>query len=401
VCVTPTTTQLPGSLTLSNLAPVWDTNAPAAPAVTLNWTASSGATSYEVYRNGAKIYPSSGTYTGTTLYNNAGLTSGQTYSYYILAKNSAGSTQSNTISVGPMPSAPASVPGSLTISNLAPVWDTNAPAAPAVTLNWTASSGATSYEVYRNGAKIYPSSGTYTGTTLYNNAGLTSGQTYSYYILAKNSAGSTQSNTISVGPMPSAPASVPGSLTISNLTPVWDTNAPAAPAVTLNWTASSGATSYEVYRNGAKIYPSSGTYTGTTLYNNAGLTSGQTYSYYILAKNSAGSTQSNTINVGPMPSAPVTIPATPSSPSPGSTSSPGPTQASSTVGLSWGGVSGATYYDLGVRDIAANVLVVNTTTTGTSYTASLTAGKQYRWNVAACNTAGCSSYTTVLYFKTP
>ena len=102
-----------------------------------------------------------------------------------------------------MPSAPQAVPGALTLTNLAPVWDTNAPAAPAVTLNWGSSNGATSYEVYRGGVKIYPTSGTYTGTTLYNNAGLASGQTYTYYVIAKNAAGSTQSNTISVGPMPS------------------------------------------------------------------------------------------------------------------------------------------------------------------------------------------------------
>ncbi len=47
------------------------------------------------------------------------------------------------------------------------------------------------------------------------------------------------------------------------------------------------------------------------------------------------------------------------------------------------------------------ILVVSTTVSGTSYSASLDAGKQYRWNVAACNSAGCSSYTTVLYFQTP
>ena len=97
----------------------------------------------------------------------------------------------------------------------------------------------------------------------------------------------------------------------------------------------------------------------------------------------------------------VTIPSTPTGTSPGSTSSPGPTQSSSTVTLSWGAVSGVNYYDLGVRDMETNNLVVNTTTTGTSYTASLTAGHQYRWNVAACNSAGCSSYSTRLYFRTP
>jgi len=99
----------------------------------------------------------------------------------------------------------ARVPGAFTLSNQAPVWDTATPTGPAVTLNWTGSTGVTSYEIYRNGTMIYPTSGTYAGTTFYNNTGLTLGQTYSYYILARNSAGTTQSNTISAGPMPSAP----------------------------------------------------------------------------------------------------------------------------------------------------------------------------------------------------
>ena len=97
----------------------------------------------------------------------------------------------------------------------------------------------------------------------------------------------------------------------------------------------------------------------------------------------------------------VTIPPTPTSPSPGSTSSPGPTTANSTVTLSWGASSGATYYDLGVRDVASGTLVVNTLTTGTSYAATLTAGKIYKWNVAATNSAGESAFTTPLYFTTP
>jgi len=95
------------------------------------------------------------------------------------------------------------------------------------------------------------------------------------------------------------------------------------------------------------------------------------------------------------------VPPTPTNPSPGSTSSPGPVLASTTVTFSWTASSGATYYDLGVRDVASGTLVVNVQPTGTSYTATLSPGKQYRWNVAACNTAGCSSFTTVLYFQTP
>ena len=82
------------------------------------------------------------------------------------------------------------------------------------------------------------------------------------------------------------------------------------------------------------------------------------------------------------------IPGVPSGTTPGTTGSPGPTQASSTVSLSWSTVSGATYYDIGVRDVVTNALVLSTTTTNGSYTVALTANSQYRWNVAACNTSG-------------
>ncbi len=97
----------------------------------------------------------------------------------------------------------------------------------------------------------------------------------------------------------------------------------------------------------------------------------------------------------------VSIPATPGNPSPGNTSSPGPVTAGTSVTLSWNASSGATYYDLGVRDISSNTLVVDQTVNGNSLTVGLSAGRQYRWNVAACNSAGCSAFTTQLYFQTP
>src|SRR5947209_8136616 len=131
---------LPGGFSLSNNAPVCDTTPPAGPAVQLHWTSSSGASSYDVYRNGSLI--SSGI-TGTAFYNSAGLTAGQSYSYFIRARNSSGSTDSNTINV----SIPAGIcgggsPGGFSLSNDAPVCDTTPPAGPAVQLHWTSSSGA-------------------------------------------------------------------------------------------------------------------------------------------------------------------------------------------------------------------------------------------------------------------
>ncbi len=94
----------------------------------------------------------------------------------------------------------------------------------------------------------------------------------------------------------------------------------------------------------------------------------------------------------------ISVPATPTNPTPGSTTSPGPTLTSTTVTLSWSASAGATYYDLGVRDMSTNVLVVDATTPNTTYTVTLEAGKTYRWNVAAVNSAGFSKYTTLLYF---
>src|SRR5207248_5547829 len=78
----------------------------------------------------------------------------------------------------------------------------------------------------------------------------------------------------------------------------------------------------------------------------------------------------------------------------GTTTSPGPTQYSTSITLICDAMFGATYYEVGVVDVATGVLVVDTTSTSASYTASLSAGKAYRWNVAACNSSGCSSYTS-------
>ncbi|PJA62748.1 MAG: hypothetical protein CO161_04810, partial [Candidatus Portnoybacteria bacterium CG_4_9_14_3_um_filter_44_9] len=76
---------------------------------------------------------------------------------------------------------------------------------PAVRLNWTASTGATSYTVYRNGS-LYANV-LVTDLTFYNSANVIAGQTYTYYVQAKNAAGSTNSNTVTV----TIPANICGS----------------------------------------------------------------------------------------------------------------------------------------------------------------------------------------------
>ncbi|WP_201245704.1 DUF1566 domain-containing protein [Halochromatium salexigens] len=95
------------------------------------------------------------------------------------------------------------------------------------------------------------------------------------------------------------------------------------------------------------------------------------------------------------------LPLSPANTQPGTEKDPGPILSSTTVTLNWSGSSGANYYEVGVRDMTSNLLVVNITTTTTSLPVNLSPDRNYRWNVAACNSVGCSSYTPRLYFQTP
>src|SRR5436190_1833039 len=92
-----------------------------------------------------------------------------------------------------------------------------------------------------------------------------------------------------------AAAAAPGAFTVT-ANAYCNTSPPVAPAVKLNWTASSNATSYALYRNGS-LY-SSGIPSGTlTFDNNANVSAGTSYTYFVRATNGSGSTDSNTITV--------------------------------------------------------------------------------------------------------
>src|SRR3954454_18988013 len=90
----------------------------------------------------------------------------------------------------------AAAPGAFSVASNA-YCNTSPPAAPAVKLNWSASSNATSYALYRNGSLYSP--GIPSGTlTFDNNANVSAGASYTYFVRATNSSGSTDSNTITV-----------------------------------------------------------------------------------------------------------------------------------------------------------------------------------------------------------
>jgi len=180
---------LPGTFSLSHETPVCDTGSPGpSPAVRLNWTTCKNANYYDVYRNGS-LYASSNT--GNTFYNSANLVAGRSYTYFIKARNSSGSQNSNTISVN-IPSDicdSATIPASFTLNQ--PSTSCNS-TNPQISLSWGSSSGAASYNVYRNGV-FYANA--FTSLT-YKNTSVSSGTTYAYFIRASNSAGYRDSNTV-------------------------------------------------------------------------------------------------------------------------------------------------------------------------------------------------------------
>ena len=158
--------------------------------VTLTWTASSGATSYNVYRGpaaGSEHATPIATGITTTSYINTGLTNGKTYFFKVAAVNAAGtSALSNEASAKPQ-APPPPVPS-------APTGLTAIPGSARVKLKWTASTGAKSYNVYRGtaaGAESATPIKTGITTTYFTNTGLSTGQPYFFKVAAVDAGGTS------------------------------------------------------------------------------------------------------------------------------------------------------------------------------------------------------------------
>ncbi|HUT06286.1 MAG TPA: fibronectin type III domain-containing protein, partial [Nitrosopumilaceae archaeon] len=278
--------------------------------VRLSWTApfDNGApiTSYKVvtWKTGSDVittYPNLGTSTSTTI---TELTNGVSYSFSVLAVNSAGTSADSNVAIA-KPVIPTSTPQPIT--DLVAV-----PGNGKMRLSWTApfDNGApiTSYKVvmWKTGSDVittYPNLGTSTATSI---TELTNGVSYSFMIYAVNSVGtSAESNVATAKPVTSAstaPRPITDLITLSR-----DGNA------RLIWTApfdnGTPITSYKVvmWKTGSDVittYPNLGTSTATTIKE---LTNGVSYSFKVYAVNSAGtSADSNVAIAKPVASAPST-----------------------------------------------------------------------------------------------
>jgi fibronectin type 3 domain-containing protein len=150
-------------------------------------------------------------------------------------------------------------------------------------LSWTASSGATSYNIYEgtsSGGESSTPIATGITATSYTVTGLTNGTAYYFKVAAVSSGGtSAKSNEASVTPL--APPTAPTGLTATA----------GGGQVALSWTASSGATSYNVYQgttSGGESSTPVATGITATSYTVAGLTNGTAYYFKVAAVNSSG-----------------------------------------------------------------------------------------------------------------
>ncbi|WP_418319033.1 hypothetical protein [Piscinibacter sakaiensis] len=414
-----------GNLTFTTpaAAPTLVAPTPTAPSGTINtltpvftWSGGSGAANYEINvrdtTTGSIVLRQQGISTGSTSFTMpAGtLVNSRQYRWDIsacpnFACNAGYETSGNltftTPAAAPTLVAPTPTAPSGTINTLTPVF------------TWSGGSGAANYEINvrdtTTGSIVLRQQGISTGSTSFTMpAGtLVNSRQYRWDIsacpnFACNAGYATSGNltftTPAAAPTLVAPTPTAPSGTITTLTPVF------------TWSGGSGAANYEINvrdtTTGSIVLRQQGISTGSTSFTMpAGtLVNSRQYRWDIsacpnFACNAGYATSGNLTFT--TPAAAPAIPSTPSQLTPGQSSSPGPLLPSNIVQLNWEDVGGATFYQVAVRDLTTNTLVVDVQTSSSIYSVSLSRARSFRWNVSACNATGCSSFSSPLYFRTP
>jgi fibronectin type 3 domain-containing protein len=338
--------------------------------ITLTWTATANATTYNVKRSATTggpyallSSPAAASFTDTTV------TNGTTYFYVVSAVNSAGES-ANSAEASAKPTAPTQAPA-------APSGLMATAANTQVNLTWTVSATATSYNVKR----ATTTGGPYTKISSptspsFTDTGLTNGTTYFYVVSAVNSAGES-ANSSEVSAKPTAPAQAPA-------TPTGLMATPANAQVSLTWAASATATSYNVKRSTTTGGPYTKISSPTaTNFTDTNLANGTTYFYVVSAVNATGES-ANSVQASATPVAPTQSPAAPT----GLIAAGGNAQ----VSLSWTASSGATSYPLKRSTTTGGPYTQISAPATTSFTdTGLTNGTTYFYVVSALNAVGESA----------
>ena len=255
-------------------------NAVSSSQIDLSWSASTGATGYDVYELQGGVLVTTLTSSSNSL-NVGNLSASTSYSFEVAAFDTAGtSTASSAVSMSTLAAAVAvAAPTNLQVT---------AASSTVAQLSWTGSAGATGYLVFELVGKQYvqigPTLGPGTGTISVSVSGQTAGATESFYVTAVNATSSASTGVVSIV-MPKATAlAAPTNVKAA---------ATSTTTGTLSWTDSAGATSYAIYylngRQSVLLGTVSGTSTAVTI---SGMAAGTTYQFAVVAENSTSSAAS-------------------------------------------------------------------------------------------------------------
>jgi hypothetical protein len=314
--------------------------------LTVSWSGAAGATSFSYTLNGVSKTAFSETSSSATF---AGLVANTAYAVIVRSTNSAGTTNSQPLSVSTGSSLPA-LPTSLASSSISES---------EFTVSWTGGEGATSFSYTLNEEPATPSAEG-SGTATF--SGLLPATSYQVIVTAVNSSGSADSAPLIV----LTESSTPTSLTLTSQ---------EATSFAVTWIGGTGATSYSFTINEEPVTPSSQTSSSASF---TGLTPGSSISLVVSAINASGSSPSSPLTFTTLPNAPSNLQGT-------------ATQTS--IVLTWSGAEGASSFSYTINDEPATP---STEGLGTATFTGLTAGSSYTFNVSAYNVGGSASASITL-----
>ncbi|MGR3179030.1 MAG: Ig-like domain-containing protein [Candidatus Anammoxibacter sp.] len=240
----------------------------------LTWSVPPGVIgTVDIYRDGSIILSDF----RFTEFTDTGVLPGTNYTYFLRVVTIDGTRDSTSALVTAL-NCGTSPPGDFSLTATPECSEGN----PQIRLTWTASSGVDFYQVIRDGQTLDGVSST---TSTYLDQDVVDGTTYTYEVKALNGGGET----VSLATVTAECGTIPGifTLTVNPLCVESDS------VNIVSWTGAAGRVPpEEIFRDGVLVFT-----TSAGQYDDLDVIPGETYTYFVRAKNSAGQRDSNAVTV--------------------------------------------------------------------------------------------------------